>query len=336
MQAIQFQDTPALEAEEAIELEAHQLLGSIQTQETSELLVSPSQLRAWKDCPKKHDFIYHKNLRSKQRTTFFDKGNYTHELMHHYYFMLQGGHYLIGSDQLVTAMLARIRNDVRLHAEPQNVNIYNSVMKLMSRYIVIQSPRIDKGIKILGIEAELKLPTGIYTEDGREIILFGFADLIYRTLRGDLVIRDHKTGSNPRRWNQRTLEADFQMLCYGSWIHKMRGEVPAVEINFCNTYEYKNTPGDNQFNQYTYKHSEKVYETFYEETLQLIEDMLRSGPTPHYGDQCTSCPFQEPCFLQRKGLSVRNLIEANYEKVDRSAPIRPVPYTSSENNSDGR
>jgi hypothetical protein len=252
--------------------------------------------------------------------------------MHVYYQLLQQGGHAPGSDFLVSALVSRIRKDVALHAEPENVNVYNAIMKLMSRYVVIQSPRIDRGLKILGIESELRVPTGIYTSDGREIVLFGFADLIYRTLRGDLVVRDHKTGTDSRRWNKDTVEANFQLLTYGGMIWRLRGEAPKVEVNFCSTYEYKKGPSDNQFLLYSHSHSEKVYENFFAETLQLVDDMLHSKPTPHYDDTCARCQFREPCFLERKGVSVTRVIETNYEVVDRSGPIRPVPFTQNNTN----
>ena len=303
---------------------------SSQTETTSpkqaELFVSPSQLRAWKECPKKHDYIYHKNLKTKRRQVFFDKGNYTHELMHYYYQMLQAGKLAVGSDHLVTAMIFKIKQDIEQHVASGNVETYNSVMKLMSRYITIQSPKIDKGMNIRGIEHEFRLPTGMMHE-GRPVVFFGFADLIYRTLRGDYVIRDHKTGSNPRRWNKEAVEANFQLLCYGSWFYKLYNAVPKVEVNFCNTYEYKKGPSESQFSLYSHTHTEEVYRKFYAETLQLTSDMLQSSPTPHYDDGCTSCAFHEPCFLERRGVSVENLIEANYEIVDRSGITRPTPFT---------
>jgi len=247
--------------------------------------------------------------------------------MHSYYQLLQKSGQAPGSDFLVSALINRIRQDVQLHVEPENVSIYNSIMQLMSRYVVIQSPRIDRGMTVLGIETELKCPTGIYTPDGREVVLFGFADLIYHTLRGDMVVRDHKTGTDSRRWNKDTVESNFQLLCYGAMIHCMRGVAPKVEVNFCSTYEYKGNPSDKQFSLFSHSHSEKVYENFFAETLQLIEDMLHSKPTPHYDDSCTRCAFKDPCFLERKGVSAARVIETNYEIVDRSGPSRPIPFT---------
>ena len=300
--------------------------------EPSPLFVSPTQLRAWRECPKKHDYIYNKWLKPKGRRVFFDKGNYTHELMHVYYQLLGSSGKAPGSDFLVSALLSRIRNDVDMHTDIENVEIYNSVMKLMSRYISIQSPKIDRGLKIEGIEYELQVPTGIYHQD-REVVLFGFIDLVYRTLRGDYVVRDHKTGANPRLWNNDTVEADSQLLFYGTGIHRLFGVAPKVEINYCNTFEYKNKPSDNQFALYTAIHTEKEYENFFSDTLQLIEDMLQSKPTPHYdSSMCTRCAFWNPCRMERKGVSVENLIKADYEIVDRSGIQRPVPFTASQNN----
>ena len=292
----------------------------------SPLYISPTQLRAWRECPKKHDYIYHKCLKPKGRKVFFDKGNYTHELMHVYYQLLGSSGKAPGSDFLVSALLSRIRKDIELHTDIQNVEIYNSVMKLMSRYITIQSPKIDRGLRILGTEYEMQVPTGVYHED-REIILFGFIDLLYRTLRGDTVVRDHKTGANPRLWTNDTVEADSQLLMYGTGIWKLLGVVPKVEVNYCNTFEYKNKPSDNQFALYSAIHTEKEYKNFFQDTLQLISDMLSSNPTPHYDATCTRCAFYNPCRMERKGVSVENMINADYEIVDRTAIARPVPFT---------
>lgn len=298
------------------------------------LYVSPTQLRAWMECPKKHDFIYNQWLKPKGRKTFFDKGNYTHELLHVYYQMMGSSGKGPGDDFLVSALLSRIKNDVELHTDLLNADIYNSVMKLISRFVLTQSPKIDRGIKIKGIEYELQVPTGVYHQ-GREVILYGFIDLVYQTLRGDWVVRDHKTGSNPRMWNTDTVEADSQLLLYGVGLWKLFGIVPKVEINYCNTYDYKKGPSDNQFALYTAIHTEKEYENFFSDTLQLIQDMLQSGPTPHYANTCTRCAFYNPCRMQRKGVSVENLILADYEIVDRSGITKPVPFTQNDTKENG-
>lgn len=304
------------------------------TELPSPINVSPTQLRAWRECPKKHDYIYHKCLKPKGRKTFFDKGNYTHELMHVYYQMLQSSGQAPGSDFLVSALLSRIRQDIKLHTDLANVETYNSVMKLMSRYAVTQSPKIDRGLKILGIEYEMQVPTGMVHED-RPIVLFGFIDLLYSTLRGDLVVRDHKTGSNPRLWTPETVEADSQLLMYGTGVWKLFGQVPKVEINYCNTHEYKKKPSENQFSLYSASHTEKVYQNFFDSTCQLIQDMLQSNPTPHYDSSCTRCSFWNPCRLERKGVSVENLIRAEYEIVDRSVIQRPKPFTQNDTQENG-
>jgi hypothetical protein len=295
-----------------------------------ELWVSPSRLRAFKECPKRYDYAYNWGLTPVGRRVYFDKGNYTHEIMHVYYQIIQETGTKPGSDFLVSATLNRIKNDVANHTTADNVAIYNSVMKLMSRYIVIQSPKIDSDLaRVVGVEHEVSVHIG--TICGHDVYLYGYVDLIFENLRRLLTVRDHKTGQNPRAWSQEKLETDDQLLTYGTILWKNTGIAPRLEINFCNTYEYKGEPTGKQFTRYYYSPTEEVYSNFFEETKQLIEDMLSSRHTPHRSKECTRCPFYEPCRLSGlRGVSVDRILQTNYEVTDRSGPVRPKSFT--ENN----
>ena len=179
------------------------------------------------DCPKKYDYTYNQNLQSTaQAKHHFNKGNYWHELGHSYYELLKQSDIEPGSDMAVALIRDRIQNDIRNASGPELIPVYHIITRTMLRFITEQSPKIDKGIKILGIEQEIDYPLTL--PSGRIISLFGFIDLIYRDSSGRLHIRDHKTGE--RTWSKSQAASSNQLLFYSlaTWLRTR--EVPIAEI----------------------------------------------------------------------------------------------------------
>lgn len=286
--------------------------------------VSPSRIGVYRDCPKKFDFIYRQGLKRKETKQYFDLGNYIHELLHVYYQNL-GAAPNVDKDFLSATIQARIRNDLK-SANKANIDIYNRARKVVTAFIAKQSPKIDRGIRVEQVEYEFDIP--VILPSGRKVNLYGFIDLLYRTIRGVLVVRDHKSTSGFVRFTQSQTEADSQLLFYGAVIYLLTGEVPVVEFNILNTYEYKGTPPpDSEFKLLVAHHNDKVYENFLAETLRLIDEMLDSKPTPHYSRECSSCAFWDLCRMELKGSSIVRIKEANYERRDPNELRRTISFT---------
>lgn len=235
-----------------------------------------------------------------------------------------------GTDLILSAILKRIQADVREASKGANLTTYSEVMSLMTRFIKVQSPKIDTGIKVLGIEEELDVPFTL--PSGRLIYLYGYIDLVYKDPRGNLRIRDHKTGGRVEVWTKDTVQTVFQLLFYGAAKWLQTKLLPTVEISFLSTHEYKGEPPPEAFGLYSAVHTEIVYKNFLEELGHLIDEMLDSRPTPHRSNECTKCPFYDPCRLELKGVSVKPLLATKYQVIDRNAIRRPIPFTQNHSN----
>lgn len=289
---------------------------------------SPSQLNVYKECPKKWEFVYVHGYKFKGSKAYFDIGNYTHELFHVYYHLLQNGADP-GSDFTIAAIKARIANDLA-NASADNVEVYATVSKTVENYIAHRSRKIDRGNTILAVEGTYEFP--VVTPKGREIIFHGIIDLLYKDLRCRTIVRDHKTSGNAGAWNERKVQLDPQLLMYCAVIYKQMGVIPVGEINFINTFNYKKAkPLDELYDLYRVEHTETSLERFWESTLQLIDMMLDSPVVPHYSTSCASCPFNDVCKLELRGISAKQILANNFEVVQRDYSIKRGSGLSADN-----
>ena len=306
-----------------------QLVSPLPTVDTQPLvtLISPSRISTYLQCPKRYDYYYNQNLTLDEPAKgYFNKGNYTHELMHAYYELLKTNKNLqAGSDILLAMLTSRIRHDFENMTDPSFIPLYGIITKVITRYIKEQSPKIDAGISVEQVERQV-----IYPLD--KIALFGFADLVYRDRSKRLRIRDHKTGD--KAWSKVDAQFSNQLLYYATILYKSTGEVPISEISYINTKEYVKTPTSEQaFTFTTVTYTERELEIYFKEICVTIENMLQSTATPFYGQHCRYCPFQTPCYLERKGINPAPIIATRYKHVERDAQGKHARF--SQNNANG-
>jgi hypothetical protein len=256
--------------------------------------------------------------------TAFDKGNYSHELLHVYYQLLQSG-VAAGSELALHSITSRIQNDIEVAKDPTLIPIYSSVIRTVTRFISEQSPLIDKGITVLGTEHEIAVP--VKTPAGRDLQLFGFIDLVYRDAAGRLRIRDHKTGQ--RAWTKAEANNSNQLMFYSAATWKTSREVPMAEISFLNVKDYvRKAPSfEEAFAFPTVTYTEKELSNYLSQTLQLLDQMVTSEPIPHYGRQCQWCPFLVPCVQDRKGIDSSMILDSQFIVVDRNQIRRHASFT---------
>jgi CRISPR/Cas system-associated exonuclease Cas4 (RecB family) len=240
----------------------------------------------------------------------FTKGIYFHELSHVYYQMLEAG-VEPGSDYALSSIMTRIKNDMAKTglADRDLVELYASIGRMISKFISIQSPIVDYKMEVQTVEAELIYPIS------DEISLFGYADLLYRR-DGRPHVRDHKTGE--RAWSKIDVRFSMQLLFYATLYWKMYGEVPLAEISYINSKEYKTKVAtvDELFTFTGITYTEKELSIFYDDICKAVERMLSYEAFPLYGQHCRYCPFQEPCFLSRKGIDTSIVLANNFKKRD--------------------
>lgn len=270
--------------------------------------VSPSRINTYFTCPKKYNYTYVQELVSRDRESRrkFDKGNYFHELAHVMYQTIMAGA-VPGSSYIEETLKNRILQDLAKVPSPSSdlIKTYSNISTRILRFIREQSPKIDKGITVRGVEKELLFDTG------KGFSLFGFADLIYER-DGVVTIRDHKTGE--KMWSKPDVRFHNQNFYYALIFWLLTDLVPRAEINFINTKEYVTKEPDVVFDLISSIYSKKELEIYYEQICQVIERMLSSEPIPFYGKHCSFCPYQTPCFMDRKGIDSSELIELNYSK----------------------
>jgi hypothetical protein len=230
-----------------------------------------------------------------------------------------------GSDYAVAQIIARIQNDVSQLELPRDkdlIPIYAVISKRIVRFIKEQSPKIDAGIEVLMIEQELEHP---YDD---EWALGGYCDLVYRDRQGQLRLRDHKTGE--KAWSKQDAKNSNQLLMYALIIWKMTGEVPVGEISFINTKDQvKPMTYEKAFNRSPVAYSELELKLYEVEIGNLIEDMLKSRPTPYYSQRCGYCAFEVPCFLERKGIDATEIYQQHYIQVPRASQRKHRSFSES-------
>lgn len=287
--------------------------------------VSPSRLAVFFECPKKYDYIYNQELVSVEpQKGYFNKGNYFHELAHAYYQLIQSG-VRPGSEMAVASIIRRIQNDIQRTGNPNLIPVYGIISKQIVRFIKNQSPQIDQHMEVLEVEAELTYPVN------DEYELFGYADLIYRKQNSER-IRDHKTGDKA----QKKIDAQFsnQLLYYSTIWYLKTGIVPVAEINYINTKEYvKPKPDSDTFAFHLVAYSQRELEIYFEQICRVIEKMLQSEPLPAYGRQCAYCPYQVPCYMERKGGDPTPVLMTKFKKVSRGK--RHESFTDEHTEGDG-
>jgi hypothetical protein len=287
---------------------------------------SPSQLATYSSCPVKWDYVYLQGLKPKGKALHFDIGTYFHELSHVYYHMIAAGQ-IPGSDEAFAAIASRMKQDVQ-GLTPENAKVFETVTKMAADFVLRQSPSIDHGIKILGVEHAYELE--VVLPSGKRVILHGIIDLLYQDIRRSVWVRDHKTGDIKGKPTVEGLSLDGQLLTYGAVARELGYPTPGIEISWINSYNYKErTKKDfkDLFHRVRWQPTDEVYDRFWAELLMRIDRMMKDKPLHIFNRQaCTKCVFNKPCHMELVGQSPVNFISGNYEKVEREYSI-PVDWT---------
>lgn len=291
---------------------------------------SPSSLSVYNECAVKWEYAYVDSLKSKGTKQYFELGNYFHELAHHLYRAVANG-MKIGSNELMAFMEARIRQDATT-VTLESAEIMNTVFKMMRDYVLRQSPKIDSGIKsIYGVEATLSVHAR--TPHGHDVILEGIADLVYYTIDGQMVLRDHKSGAkNP--YSDEYLQIMAQLLFYAAVLVEKTHKVPKLELSYINSFDYKDRSKQSLyklFNLYSHTPNLAKIHNFWEYLLNRIDTILETEPQPSFGQQCSSCSFKGICLMKLEDMNPTHYIMGQYDKAKRDYTI-PVTWRAQSSN----
>jgi len=290
-------------------------------------------MQVWEDCPQNWHYYYQEELSRKRKAkAFFDFGNYSHELMHVYYQLLRSGNHRPGSDFLISAMQSRVKQDLDA---TENIQLLSVVWPRILNYLKNQSPKIDTGISVQGIEYEFHSP--VTTPNGRRVMLHGIIDLAYNDSAGKFRIRDHKTFGNPKSHTTENIKLNPQLLFYAIAMSTILGhDALAVEINAISSTitKVQKTPAE-LFNLIRYDHTPVGLSIARENLLKKIDLMFDTNPWMNYRPGCSNCQFFDICHLESRGLNTTGLIRQTYEKGKRSARIKANSHSSSKENTNG-
>lgn len=279
--------------------------------------ISPSQMSIHNDCSMAWFYGYVRRIKKPGGKAFFDIGTYFHELSHVYYQMLQEGQ-KAGSEFAQQYMENRLKRALR-ELNFDNITLIALVSRMVREFVAFQSPRIDRGIKVLHVENFLEYE---YTYDsGLKVIFNGYADLIYRDQNGRIRIRDHKTGT--KKWRENALKLNNQLLFYATIYWLIYDEFALdVEISWSNSYQYKNIknmpPPEERYQLLRHRLTEASVRNYWDYLRRQTERMLVTQPYEEYGQPCTFCQYAPICEQKLRGFEIEDLIRSSYVPIERN------------------
>lgn len=270
------------------------------------LTVSPSQLNSWFTCQQKWFYSYPGMLTTSEKNYKMERGSYVHDLFHIYYRLVQAGT-PVGSQEALDFLIDRIRADFQ-NGE-RDVTMIHDVINIVNHYIMVRSPEIDKGIKILGVEHEVMYDTGIVVR-GKKVYLHGIVDLYYQDSSKKKRIRDHKTGTRPGSHTLVKTRTNHQLLAYDVAL-----EADVVEISFIHAEPPKSpTAKTARYEMHAVPTSASRRAFYFNNFKNQILAMYSQAPLLNISTDCSSCSFAPLCNNEMVGSGSDNLIQRLYTK----------------------
>jgi hypothetical protein len=281
--------------------------------------LSPSQLNVYLDCEQKWFYSYAEGIKPHGGgQIYFDKGNYIHELLHHYYSFLQAG-FKIGDSLIYDSMkdlfTGNLEHAFKLAEENEvdvDLNFYQAAHRVVMRYVEDYSPVIDVGITDLKIEEHFEVEV-----DGRNF--HGFIDLLYQR-DGKWYIRDAKTGKT-NTFSYKKVRKLPQGLFYGALLYQLTGIVANFEILWLNSELPAKISEKTKIHELVTvsTHTEAVYRNFWEYLLQVNSKQKSLTPMRNLSS-CASCAYDPICNAELRGLSTEVIMSGLYARKE-SDPI---------------
>lgn len=244
------------------------------------------------------------------REVHLDVGSYFHELAH-----VMGQMYLAGftpgDDVVIDAMDKRMKQDFA-NSKPEHLQVIYKVNNMFRPYMERISPKVDKNRVFEHVEVELKLEVQDY-------ILHGIIDAIYREgFNKVLIVRDYKTGTSAEAHSPAKLACNPQLFFYGCLVWKIFGEIPILEIQWANSTDYKSRqPDTKMYRNFRYTPKEYELEGFWTYLQEYVNFMRTTPPIMNRTTACATCPYNEICTSELKGLSTGVIKSANFIKIER-------------------
>jgi CRISPR/Cas system-associated exonuclease Cas4 (RecB family) len=293
--------------------------------------ISPSGLGLFTKCRRAYWYTYNRELeKNVPKAAHFEKGTYAHSIGHEYYAALEAGLQPgnpIMLKRLQNRTMADLKEAMSL-GSPSKTQMIRDVSAVFLEYLNNYSSDSDRNIKVEGIERYL---THDFEIDGVKFTLHGYADLLYRTKGGTLVVRDLKTGENSRAWSEYKVKINAQLIIYLYLASKLYPEQQTFrgEILFMLTKFFKNpTPLDTRFKLLTVSYTRDELETVFKELSSILVEAAtlteEKAVMAMDKDACAGCQFSDLCDAKLRGKPVEPLIKNLYRKRENSNGTKPV------------
>lgn len=281
--------------------------------------VSNSQVQTFLTCRKKWHYNYARGWVTRNPPKAMAMGDYMHGFFDIFYQMLQANPTEEPEslwDTLEEVILESLK------ADGSNGEEVLRAMKAMRRYVLEVSPRIDCGITVIGSEMHFEAP--LTTPKGRDFLLEGYVDLLYKDRNGQLIVRDHKTtgkGGKDAFWKKEEVAADPQQSTYISGLRVLDFPVFSGEVNQIVTFNYKDylaKPIDTLFCCVRAFRTDEQIESAKRWYGRIVDAML--DETDHLESiekgRCSYCFYRDPCSKQQQGKDDEQILQLGFRRKD--------------------
>lgn len=275
--------------------------------------ISHSQSQVWLDCEQRWWYNYKLGLISKEPAPFhLEMGDYLHGKLDIYYQLFEQ---TTEPAELYRLVEANILEDIVGGIEGE---LAHRAIKCMWKYIHEYSPVEDQGMEIVGSELRFEVP--LITPTGRPFTFECYVDLLYKNRFGLLVVRDHKSSGQGKFWTDKQIEADPQQTLYIACLRALGYDVWRGELNFLNTYPYKDWASQPLNKLFRTKGATRTQDELDASLLWLGKMVDRqeelTEPQMRRQKSCAYCPYYAPCTHRFKGKDDAFILKLGFRRKD--------------------
>jgi CRISPR/Cas system-associated exonuclease Cas4 (RecB family) len=272
-------------------------------------MFSYSQVQEWLRCEYRWYLGYRRGWRSDRNTRALSTGTKVHEGLEVYY----------GNENSKEAVEAWIKSEIE-DAEAEELELLNRALYILQIY-TDHAPKFDAGRVVVGTEMRLTVP--FKTPQGRNYWFQGYVDLLDK-VKTDHSVVDHKTTSTGF-WSPQDAKMDPQTVLYAAGFREQGFKVKSTIINQLNTYPYKKmreVPVEKLFARMEITRSDAEMDSVIRQFGKAVDAIVDRFSTPIRALQkaCSSCQFNEICYLKNQKVPVGPTLNAKFTKREGTAP----------------
>lgn len=279
-------------------------------------IYSYSQGNTWNACEWSWYLSYREGYSTEKKSIGLDVGSRVHEGADIYY----------GNDCDRDAVHTWMKETLSTHG-PEFALELKRAFFVLKRYVDGWAPDHDKGFTPVATELHIFAP--FKTNTGRNYWLQGYVDLLIQMGLGKFAIWDHKTSDN-NFWTLRMFQMDPQTALYCGIMREIGDYIiNTTVLNQLNTYNYKNMDKvDNEklFDRLEIPRTDVEITNVLRTFGRLVDENIDRHTTPRksLNKACSGCQFMDACYMELKGFSRKNVLEANFNKREQRIEVAGI------------